>query len=95
VTILVEVVKGKICLIRGQKVLLDSDLAELYGVETKVLNQAVKRNINRFPHDFMFQLSQEEHTGWSSLRSQSGNSLPPARPGWSEREDRDYPGMRS
>jgi hypothetical protein len=50
VTIPVEVVKGKIYLIRGQKVLLDSDLAELYGVETKVLNQAVKRNLNRFPH---------------------------------------------
>jgi hypothetical protein len=71
VTIPVEVVKGKIYLIRGQKVLLDSDLAELDGVETKVLNQAVKRNLNRFPHDFMLQLSQEEHTGWSSLRSQS------------------------
>ncbi len=55
--------------IRGQKVMLDSDLAKLYGVETKVLNQAVKRNIERFPEDFMFQLSKEE---WNavSLRSQ-------------------------
>lgn len=69
-TVPVEVVKGKIYLIRGQKVLLDSDLAELYGVETKVLNQAVKRNISRFPQDFMFQLSEEEYAGWGSLRSQ-------------------------
>ena len=48
--------------IRGQKVMLDRDLAKLYGVETKVLNQAVKRNIKRFPEDFMFQLSHEEFT---------------------------------
>ena len=48
--------------IRGQKVMLDRDLARLYGVETKVLNQAVKRNIKRFPEDFMFQLSHEEFT---------------------------------
>lgn len=46
--------------IRGQRVMLDSDLANLYGVETKALNQAVKRNIKRFPEDFMFQLTQEE-----------------------------------
>ena len=45
--------------IRGQKVMLDRDLAKLYGVETKVLNQAVKRNLKRFPEDFMFQLSHE------------------------------------
>ena len=51
--------------IRGQKVMLDRDLAILYGVETKVLNQAVKRNIKRFPEDFMFQLNREE-----CLRSQ-------------------------
>jgi len=69
-TIPVESVKGKIYLIRGQKVLLDSDLAELYGVETKVLNQAVKRNLSRFPLDFMFQLSEVEYAGWGSLRSQ-------------------------
>jgi hypothetical protein len=56
-----------ILLIRGQKVMLDSDLAELYGVETKVLIQAVKRNLARFPEDFMFQLTQQEHT---NLRSQ-------------------------
>lgn len=55
-----EKIISKIYLIRNQKVMLDSDLAELYGVETKVLNQAVKRNIERFPKDFMFQLSSEE-----------------------------------
>lgn len=52
-----------IYVIRGFQVMLDSDLAMLYGVETKVLNQAVKRNINRFPDDFMFQLTQEEAIG--------------------------------
>ena len=58
-------------LIRGQKVMLDADLAVLYEVETKVLNQAVKRNIERFPEDFMFQLNAEEV---ASLRSQSDTS---------------------
>jgi hypothetical protein len=53
--------------IRGQKVMLDSDLASLYGVELKVMNQAVKRNIGRFPSDFMFQLTNDE---WNCLRSQ-------------------------
>lgn len=53
--------------IRGQKVMLDSDLAMLYGVETRALNQAVKRNIRRFPDDFMFQVTKEE---WNALRSQ-------------------------
>jgi hypothetical protein len=66
-TIPVEIVKGKIYLIRGQKVLLDVDLAELYGVDVKVLNQAVKRNSHRFPQDFMFQLDATESAG---LRSQ-------------------------
>ena len=56
----IEVVERQIYLIRGQKVMLDSDLAELYGVATKVLNQAVKRNLRRFPKDFMFQLAAEE-----------------------------------
>lgn len=56
-----------IYVIRDQKVMLDKDLAELYEVETKVLNQAVKRNISRFPNDFMFQLTNEEG---DSLRSQ-------------------------
>jgi len=63
----VDRIEKAILLIRGQKVMLDADLAELYGVETRVLVQAVKRNIERFPEDFMFQLSQEEFT---ILRSQ-------------------------
>jgi hypothetical protein len=71
ITLPVEAVRGKIYLIRGQKVLLDADLAELYGVGTKVLNQAVKRNVSRFPEDFMFQLSEEEYVGWDALRSQN------------------------
>jgi hypothetical protein len=60
-----------IFLVRGEKVLLDSDLAALYGVGTKALNQAVKRNWDRFPEDFMFQLTAEE---WRRLRSQSVTS---------------------
>jgi len=62
-----SVIHSKIYEIRGQKVMLDFDLAELYEVETKVLNQAVKRNKDRFPKDFMFQLTKEE---WEFLRSQ-------------------------
>ncbi len=57
----------KIYTLRGKQIMLDSDLAELYQVETKVFNQAVKRNSERFPDDFMFQLSEEEY---ESLRSQ-------------------------
>ena len=63
----VERIERAILSIRGEKVMLDNDLAELYGVETKVLNQAVKRNATRFPPDFMFQLTAGE---WESLRSQ-------------------------
>jgi hypothetical protein len=66
-----EVIMSKIYLIRGQKVMLDSDLAELYDVETKQLKRAVRRNINRFPEDFMFELSDNE---FSNLRSQFGTS---------------------
>jgi len=55
-----EVIEGKIYLIQGKKVMLDKDLAKLYGVGTKVLNQAVKRNIDRFPRDFMFSLTRKE-----------------------------------
>ncbi len=62
-----EVISSKIYLIRSTKVMLDSDLAELYGVETKVLKQQVKRNIESFPDDFMFVLTKDE---FSSLRSQ-------------------------
>ena len=55
-----EIIERKIFLIRGHKVMLDRDLAELYGVETRALNQAVRRNIDRFPDDFMLSLSREE-----------------------------------
>jgi ORF6N domain len=67
VPILSEHVEQNILLIRGHRVMLDTDLAKLYGVPTKVLNQAVKRNATRFPADFMFQLTSEETT---TLRSQ-------------------------
>lgn len=56
----IEIIENKIFIIRGQKVMLDSDLAKLYEVETKNLNKAAKRNIERFPEDFMFQLTKEE-----------------------------------
>jgi hypothetical protein len=62
-----EVVISKIFIVREKKVMLDKDLAELYDVETKALNQAVKRNLLRFPEDFMFQLSEQE---FEKLRSQ-------------------------
>ena len=60
----VEFIERKIYLIRGCKVMLDSDLAELYPVPTKRLNEAVKRNRNPFPEDFMFQLSEDEFQNW-------------------------------
>ncbi|MBI5327852.1 MAG: ORF6N domain-containing protein [Deltaproteobacteria bacterium] len=63
----VEAIERKIYLVRGNKVMLDSDLAELYGVATKVLLQAVKRNLKRFPSDFMFQLNYQQV---AALRSQ-------------------------
>lgn len=76
-----ESIESRILTIRGRQVMLDRDLAELYGVETKALNQAVKRNAKRFPEDFMFQLTKEESTDvqanlmsqnvMSSLRSQN------------------------
>jgi len=56
----IALIQKKIFIIRGEKVMIDRDLAELYGVETRVLNQAVKRNMNRFPDDFMFQLNDKE-----------------------------------
>ncbi|MBP9068411.1 MAG: ORF6N domain-containing protein [Bacteroidia bacterium] len=62
-----ELVMNKIYLVRGHKVMIDSDLADLYQVETKALNQAVTRNEYRFPEDFMFQLSENE---WANLKSQ-------------------------
>src|SRR5262245_34629367 len=70
-TIPIERISQAILLIRGQKVMLDADLAQLYAVETKALNRAVKRNVGRFPGDFMFQLTMEETR---RLRYQIGTS---------------------
>ena len=72
-----ERVENSILLIRGEKVILDRELARLYGVSTKVLNQAVRRNLDRFPEDFMFQPTMDEARAWWSesmktrLRSQN------------------------
>ena len=60
-----KVIESKIYFIRGQKVMMDSDLAEMYGVETKALKQAVKRNMDRFPEDFMFELTPKEAEDFS------------------------------
>jgi hypothetical protein len=65
-----ERIERSILLIRSHKVMLDSDLAELYGVTTKRLNEQVKRNPDRFPEDFMFQLTKEEADFWLRSRSQ-------------------------
>lgn len=67
ITIPDEIIINKIYVVRGQKVMLDRDLAELYGVETRRLKEQVRRNIDRFPKSFMFELTKEEHT---ALRSQ-------------------------
>jgi hypothetical protein len=61
-----SIIQSKIYEIRGQKVMLDRDLAEIYGVETRILNQAVRRNSSRFPEDFMFQLTEQEFGNWKS-----------------------------
>lgn len=66
-----DAIKSKIYLIRGEQVMLDSDLAELYGVETRRLNEQVRRNQDRFPSDFMFQLTAQEH---NNLISQNATS---------------------
>ena len=71
ITIPEEVILTKIFLVRGQKVMLDNDLAELYQVETKQLKRQVRRNPERFPEDFMFELTKDEY---NSLRSQFGTS---------------------
>ena len=76
--ILVDQIESLILAIRGQKVLLDRDLAALYGVPTKRLNEQVRRNRERFPDDFMFQLSKEEFEHW---RSQIATSNPSAKMG--------------
>lgn len=62
----IEEIRSRIHTIRGKQVMLDFDLANLYGVETRTLNQAVRRNIERFPEDFMFQLTDEELKNWKS-----------------------------
>ena len=62
-----QIIKNKIFELRASRIILDRDLAEPYGVETRVLNQAVRRNMNRFPTDFMFELTEDE---WQLLRSQ-------------------------
>ena len=83
-----EAITDRIHVLRGVKVMLDFDIAELYGVPTKALNQGVKRNIDRFPEDFMFQLTKEELENWRSqfvtsnfnsinLRNQMGIRRPP------------------
>jgi hypothetical protein len=69
ISITKTIIESKIYLIRGHKVMMDSDLAEMYGVETKVLKQAVKRNMDKFPDDFMFELTKEETETFS--RSQN------------------------
>jgi hypothetical protein len=66
-----KLIIDKIYNIRGMKVMLDRDLAELYGVETRVLNQAIKRNDKRFPNDFMFRLTPEEFEGWKMQQEQT------------------------
>ncbi len=78
-----EIISSKIYQIRSKKVMLDGDLAELYQVGTKRLNEQVKRNINRFVDDFMFQLTEKE---WENLKSQfATSSLPHDRVGWGGR----------
>ncbi len=81
---LIESITKRILFIRGEKVLLDEHLARLYGVQTKALVQATKRNLARFPVDFMFQLNNEE---WENLRSQSVTSSPD---GWGGRRTPPY-----
>lgn len=77
-----DTLTGSILVLRGHKVMLDADLAALYGVETKALNQAVRRNIERFPDDFMFQLTSDE---MENLRSQTVTAS-----SWGGRRTRPY-----
>ena len=67
-------VENKIYLIREQKIMLDFELAEMYGIETKALKQSVRRNLNRFPEDFMFEMTEEEFSNWRS-QNVTSNSL--------------------
>ncbi|KUG27032.1 hypothetical protein ASZ90_003117 [hydrocarbon metagenome] len=78
--ITVETIENKILMIRGQRIMLDKDLAELYGVATRELNKAVSRNIDRFPNDFMFQLNRKE---FNNLKFHFGTSSQPnGKAGW-------------
>ena len=61
-----EIIIDRIYFIRNQKIMIDRDLANLYGIETKVLKQSVRRNLDRFPPDFMFEMSKEEFQNWRS-----------------------------
>ena len=70
-----ELIASKIYLIRGIKVMLDRDLAELYGVETKRLKEQARRNIERFPEDFMFELTKEELKNWRSQFATSNQDI--------------------
>ena len=69
-----SIIESKIYIIRGQKIMMDSDLAEMYAVETKVLKQAVKRNMDKFPDDFMFEMTDTELTNWRS-QNVTSNSI--------------------
>ncbi len=71
----IENIKNVIYEIRGQKVMLDRDLASIYGVETRTLNQAVKRNAERFPEDFMFKLSKEEWVEIERISNMSSQNV--------------------
>ncbi len=74
---IIRSIQNRIYELRGERVMFDFDIADLYEVETRVLNQAVKRNIQRFPADFMFQLSKEE---WENMSSQIVMTYPQKRP---------------
>ena len=71
----IETITNKICLIRGSRVMLDRDLAELYEVETSQLKRAVRRNIDRFPSDFMFEMTKEELEKWKSQFGTSNDKM--------------------
>ena len=83
-----QIIQSKIYEIRGERVMLDRDIAALYNVETKVLNQAVKRNIKRFPEDFMFQLSKSEFQIWKSqIVTSNSDKMGLRRPPYADQND--------
>src|ERR1700677_2077302 len=75
ITIPDEIIISKIYLVREQKVMIDRDLAELYGVETKRLKEAVRRNINRFPPDFLFEMNKKEFEDWRTQNATSKEDM--------------------